>query len=113
MKIRLLTLTALLLAVWMSPPGLAAESIPFDLNDPAMLIKLSEAGGPTLAILLSMHWLRENYQRRLEENQLRLQESQRYSENLALLQKEHREELRRVRPRKKLRSSGKEVTQDE
>ena len=100
MKGRLLVLIGMLVALWMSPPGLAASSMPLDLTDPAMLVKLSEAGGPTLAVVLAVYWLRECYQRRLED-------TQNYATSLLELQREYRELAR------SLRSSGKEVTEDE
>lgn len=100
MRGRLLILTALLGALWISPPGLAAPAMPVDLADPALLLKLSEAGGPTLAVVLAVYWLRECYQRRLEE-------SQNYASSLLEIKREYRELAR------SLRSSGKEVTEDE
>lgn len=100
MKMRLLVLTALISALWLSPPSLAASALPGDLADPAMLLKLSEAGGPTIAVVLAVYWLRECYQRRLEE-------SQNYASSLLELKRDYRELAR------SLRSSGKEVTEDE
>jgi hypothetical protein len=100
MKGRLLVLAGLLAALWMSPPSLAAPAVPLDLADPTLLLKLSEAGGPTLAVVLAVYWLRECYQRRLEE-------SQSYATSLLELKHEYRELA------KSLRSSGKEVAEDE
>lgn len=92
MKIRLVFLTLCAVGLWLTTTGMAAPGVSPDLMDPTTLMKLGETGGPTLAIVLSMYWLRDSYQRRVEE-------SQRYSDALLTLKKEHREELTRLNDR--------------
>lgn len=93
MKIRLFILTLCAVGLWLTTTGMAVPTAaPLELMESATLLKLGEAGGATLAIFLSMYWLRDSYQRRVED-------SQRYSDTLLTLKKEHREELTRLNDR--------------
>ena len=92
MRVRVLLLTILMSGVWLTLPGLAASDIPLGLDEPSMLLKLSEAGGPTLAIVLAIYWLRDSYQRRIDE-------SRAYADSLLTIKREFREEMSRLHER--------------
>ena len=92
MKIRVMLLTALMSGVWLTLPGLAASDLPLGLDETSMLLKLSEAGGPTLAIVLAIYWLRDSYQRRIDE-------SRAYADSLLTIKREFREEMSRLHER--------------
>ena len=92
MRIRVLLLTILMSGVWLTLPGLAASDLPLGLDEPSMLLRLSEAGGPTLAIVLAIYWLRDSYQRRIDE-------SRTYADSLLALKREFREEMGRLHER--------------
>lgn len=92
MRVRVLLLTMLMSGVWLTLPGLAASDLPLGLDEPSMLLKLSEAGGPTLAIVLAIYWLRDSYQRRIDE-------SRAYADSLLTIKREFREEMSRLHER--------------
>ena len=92
MKVRFFVQAMLLVGLWLTATGMTATASPLTFNETDALLKLGETGGPTVAILLSMYWMRDSYQRRVEE-------SQRYADALLTLKKEHREEIQRLQER--------------
>jgi len=88
MRNRFFLLTLVMLGWWLTP-GVAASDIPVNLSEPSgLLLQLSEAGGPTLAVMLAVYWMRDSERQRI-------QESRRYAEAL----QGHKEELQRLHER--------------
>jgi geranylgeranyl pyrophosphate synthase len=88
MRSRFFQLALVMLGWWLTT-GMAASGNSTDLSQPSgLLLQLSEAGGPTLAVLLAVYWMRDSERQRI-------QESQRYSEAL----QDHKEELQRLHER--------------